>query len=76
MSAPDLESDTAQLVEQLRSIYGLSEARARRIVSDPELAAMARSFVEGKIASDAALQRMEQAFTRLREALAQSGNRR
>ena len=76
MSAPDLGYDTGELVEQLQSIYGLSEASARHIVSDPEFAAMARAFVEGKIASDAMFQRMDEAVRRLREALAESAQRR
>lgn len=76
MAAPDLPSDTAELVEHLRSVYGLPDADARLIVSDPEFAAMARWFVEGKLASDAAFQRWDEAIRRFRKALAESASRR
>lgn len=75
MTQPDLEPDP-ELVNQLQRIYGFSETEAREFASDPELAAEARSFVEGKIARDAALQQMDTAFERLRNALAQSAGRR
>lgn len=76
MTGHDLESDTAELVEQLQRLYRLSEANARLIVSDPEFAAMARSIIEGRLASEAALQRMDEAVRRLHEALGYHAARR
>lgn len=76
MTARDLPCDAAQLVHQLQDLYGLPEAEARQIVSEPELAAMARSFVEGKIAYEASVERLFEALRRFEQALAGGANRR
>lgn len=76
MTVPDLVSEIPELVEQLRSLYGLPEAAARRIAADPEFAAMARSLIEGRMDMTAALRRMDAAVERLNDMLARSAGRR
>lgn len=75
MTAPDRPCDKARLIQQLQDHYGLPEAEAQRIVSEPELAALARSFVDGKIACDAAFERLFAALRRFEQAFAASLDR-
>jgi Asp-tRNA(Asn)/Glu-tRNA(Gln) amidotransferase B subunit len=71
MTTTDSPANGSDLVEQLQRAYGLAEEAARDIASDPEFAAMARSFIEARAASKAALRRMDEAIERLNEALRQ-----
>lgn len=67
MTATEPKMDIDELVHHLQRLYGLSEPDARLIMSDPESADMAREFVEGKLARDAA---QRESARRLGEAVA------
>jgi Asp-tRNA(Asn)/Glu-tRNA(Gln) amidotransferase B subunit len=69
MTTVDSPANGSDLVEQLQRAYGLSEEAARDIASDPEFAAMARSFIEARAASKASLERWHESIERLNEQL-------